>query len=165
MEKFFFFVFAAIAVIGAISTVVRKNPLTSALSLVMTFVALSGLYFLLHAPFVGVLQILVYAGAIMVLVIFVIMFLNLHETHLEEERLSKPGLILSLFLLVPLGALCIGVVTGNAPKSLPEISKNFGTIESVGSLMFSKYMFQFEAVSVLLLAAIVGSVVLAKKRL
>ena len=165
MEKFAFWVFAVAAVAGALCTVIRRNPLTGALSLVVTFVALSGLYFLLKAPFAGVLQILVYAGAIMVLVIFVIMFLNLHDADLEEERLSRPGMILSLFMLVPLAALSLGVVSSAPKRDLPAVEPEFGSISDVGSLMFGKYMFQFEAVSVLLLAAIVGAVVLAKKKL
>ena len=108
MEQFFFYLFSTLAVGGALGTVTRKNPLTCAISLVVTFVALSGLYLLSAAPFAAVVQIVVYAGAIMVLVIFVIMFLNLPEADLEEERVSKPGLILSLFLLAPLAALCVG---------------------------------------------------------
>lgn len=170
MEEFFFYLFAATAICGAISTVVRKNPLASALSLVVTFIALSGLYFLSNAPFAGILQVLVYAGAIMVLVIFVIMFLNLPETQLEEERLSKPGLLVALFLLLPLTTLCLGVVAaqgsetseGDASAELPE---GFGSVEKVGELMFGRYLFQFEVVSILLLVAIVGAVVLAKKKL
>jgi NADH-quinone oxidoreductase subunit J len=166
MDKLFFYIFAAAAVGGALATVTRKNPLTCALSLVVTFVALSGLYFLLHAPFAGALQILVYAGAIMVLVLFVIMFLNLPEAQQEEERVSKPGLIVSLFLLVPLAALCIGVLgSGGQEKSLPPVAVDFGSVAAVGDLMFTKFVFQFEAVSILLLVAIVGAVMLAKKRL
>ena len=168
MEKFFFYLFATTAIGGALSTVTRKNPLTGAISLIVTFVALSGLYFLLRAPFAGIVQILVYAGAIMVLMVFVIMFLNLPDSQMEEERISKPGLILSLFLLVPLSALSLAVVS-TAAKDRPAPAEidvlTFGTVESVGTLLFEKYTFQFEAVSILLLVAIVGSIVLAKKRL
>ena len=106
------------------------------------------------------------------------MFLNLPEAELEEERVSKPGLILSLFLLAPLVALCVGVMatsTGEpAEITVAEGTETaeggaqeaaFGSIKGVGDLMFDKYMFQFELVSVLLLVAIVGSILLAKKRL
>ena len=167
MEQFFFYIFAIMSVGGALACVTRKNPLNSAIALIVTFLGLSGLYFLSRAPFVGILQILVYAGAIMVLVLFVIMFLNLPETELEEEKISKPGLFLSLFLLMPLFALCLGVLleVRDTDGAVASGEEDFGTLEAVGARMFEKYVFQFEAVSILLLVAIVGAVMLAKKRI
>ena len=165
MEKTFFYIFATTAVVAALLTVTRKNPLSSAVALVVCFIALSGLYFLNDAPFAGVLQVLVYAGAIMVLVIFVIMLLNLPEVQLEEEKISKPGLMLALFLLLPLTILSVGRIQEEDLGDRPERLEDFGSISGVGELLFDKYLFQFEVVSILLLVAIVGSVILAKKRL
>ncbi len=165
MEQFTFYVLATVAVCGALGTVSFKNPLSCALSLVVTFVALSGLYFQNDAPFVGVLQLLVYAGAIMVLVIFVIMLLNLPDAQLEQERVSRQGIPLALFLLGPLGVLVISRLISIELGEKPEVSASFGSAASIGELLFEKYLFQFEIISVVLLVAIVGAVVLAKKRL
>ena len=164
MEKVFFYLFAGTAIVSAIMTVTRKNPLNSALSLVVCFIALSGLYFLNDAPFLGVLQIMVYAGAIMVLVVFVIMLLNLPELQLEEERPSRQGMLMAAFLLVPL-VLCVGTFTTAAIGERPEKEAEFGSITEVGRLLFDRYLLQFEIVSILLLVAVVGSVILAKKRI
>ncbi len=165
MEKFFFYVCAAMAVIGALSTVTRKNPLACAISLVVSFVGVAGLYFLSNAPFIGALQILVYAGAIMVLVIFVIMLLNLPDADMSLERISKPGALLALFMLMPLGILCVGVFVSADLPARAAIDGEFGSVKGVGRLLFDEYLFQFEVVSLLLMVAVVGAVVLAKKRL
>ena len=166
MEKFFFYLCASMAVLGALSTVTRKSPLASALSLVVTFVGVAGLYFLNDAPFAGALQVLVYAGAIMVLVIFVIMLLNLpEEERLAEERLSRPGMLLTAFLLAPLGILCVGVFTGTTLPEMAEVDAEYGSVAAVGRKLFEDYVFQFEIVSILLMVAVVGAVILAKKRL
>ena len=165
MEKTIFFILAAVAVISALITITRKNPLGGALSLVVTFIALAGLYAMNNAPFMGVMQILVYAGAIMVLVIFVIMLLNLPEGDLEEERIPPRRWVLAFFSIVPLGFLCITQILSSDMKSRSAVGDEFGSVTSVGNLMFGDYLFQFEVVSILLLVAIVGSVVMAKKKL
>ena len=165
MEDMFFYIFAALTLGGAVSCVLRKNPLMSAVSLIATFIGLAGLYLLNGAPFIAAMQIMVYAGAIMVLVVFVIMFLNLPEAEMEEERISRPGLFLSFFLLAPLSALCIGMMTSAGGGKSAEVAEDFGAIETVGRQLFDEHLFEFEAVSILLLTAIVGSVMLAKKRI
>lgn len=165
MEDLFFYFFAALTLGGALSCVLRRNPLMSAVSLIGTFIGLAGLYLLNSAPFISAIQIMVYAGAIMVLVVFVIMFLNLPDAEMEEERISRPGMFLSLFLLAPLSALCIGMMTSSVRGEAAEVNADFGTIESVGEQLFNEHLFEFEAVSILLLTAIVGAVMLAKKRL
>ncbi len=164
-QKTLFFILAAMAVISALMTITRKNPLSGALSLIMTFISLAGLYFMSSAPFVGVLQVLVYAGAIMVLVIFVVMLLNLPEGELEEERIPPRRWVLAFFSLVPLGFLCIAQILSTDMKAVDSLGPNFGSVKSVGRLMFGDYLLQFEMVSILLLIAIVGAVVMAKKKL
>ncbi|MFT7619039.1 MAG: NADH-quinone oxidoreductase subunit J [Planctomycetota bacterium] len=164
-DKTLFFILAAIAVIGSLMTITRKNPLGGALSLIVTFIALSGLYFMNNAPFVGALQVLVYAGAIMVLVIFVVMLLNLPEGELEEERIPPRRWVLAFFSLVPLGFLCIAQILSTDMKHVDQVGENFGSVKSVGRLLFGDYMLQFEIVSIVLLIAIVGSIVMAKKKI
>ena len=164
MEQFFFYFFALVALIGALLTVARKQPIDSALSLVASFIAMAGLYLLNGAPFNAALQILVYAGAIMILVVFVIMFLNLPDRELEEEKVTMRKWILAFFSLVPLGVLCAGQILRAEFGSKVEVADDFGSIAAVGEVLFRDYLFQFELVSVLLLVAVIGTVMLAKKR-
>lgn len=162
MELVVFYILAAIAVFGAIVMVTLKNPLGGALGLVLSFVALAGLFAMLHAEFVFILQILLYGGAIMVLIIFTIMLLNLSPKELREAPVGKAKAIF-IFAAVAIGFFGFVRVLRMFPEGVPYVAPTFGDIEQVGMLMLSKYLFPFEIISVLLLVAIVGVVLLAKK--
>ncbi len=165
MEAIFFWVFALISVTGGLMLVFHKNPIHSALSLVLTLIATAGLFVVLRAGFVGVLQVLVYAGAIMVLFVFVIMVLNLQreELGLRRHRLIKVmGIILASGFGLNLAAMLFELPT---KKGITDPQALFGTVEGVGELVFTTYVVPFEALSLLLLAAIVGAVVIGKKRI
>jgi NADH-quinone oxidoreductase subunit J len=124
--------------------------------------ALAGLFAMLHAEFVFILQILLYAGAIMVLIIFTIMLLNLSPKELKERPVGKvQGFI--IFAATVAGFLGFLRVLLLLPQGVPYVAPTFGNIEEVGALMLSSYLFPFEVISVLLLVAIVGVVLLAKK--
>jgi NADH-quinone oxidoreductase subunit J len=157
-----FYILAAVSILGAVLMVTRKNPLSSAFSLVLSLVALAGLFAMLLAEFIFVLQILVYAGAIMVLIIFTIMLLNLREDEIKETPVGK-------FQTVVLALICAACafgfiqVFGEIPAADVAVPSDFGSIEGVGKLMLSDYLYVFELISVLLLVAIVGVVLLAKK--
>jgi NADH-quinone oxidoreductase subunit J len=157
-----FYIFAVLAVAGALLMVTRKNPLGAAFSLIVTMVALAGLFAMLLAEFIFVLQILVYAGAIMVLVIFTIMLLNLSKDELKE---APVGRLQGVLLLLVCGVAAWGFieVLSLMPATDVVTESGFGNVEGVGKLMLGKYLYQFEVMSVLLLAAIVGVVLLAKK--
>jgi NADH-quinone oxidoreductase subunit J len=159
-----FGLFALGAVTTALFTITRKNPVSAAMSLVAHFVMLSGLYLTLEAQFVAAVQVLVYAGAIMVLVVFVIMLLNVGN---EEQLQEKPRLRTIMgSLFGALFALQVIVILLNKPTGARVLHKNaiaIGTTESIGNSLFTTYLFPFEAVSLLLLAALIGSVVLAKR--
>ncbi|MFQ6091510.1 MAG: NADH-quinone oxidoreductase subunit J [bacterium] len=164
MGAVLFYVFAIIAVLAAFLVIVFRNPINCALSMVVCFFALAAIYVLLSAHLIAVLQILVYAGAIMVLVLFVIMLMNLRERELGRWEFTWPkiiGFILAgLFLIEGINFLK-GVKGWNAV----EISKGFGTVEAVGTKLFSRYLLPFEMVSILLLIGIIGAVVLTKKKI
>lgn len=165
MASFFFWVFATVAVVAAVFAVTRRRVLHCALSLVVSFVGLAGLYFQLSASFPAVLQVMLYAGAIMVLVVFVIMFLNLPEEAEDRSGAGAGGRLWPLFLVLPLGVILVGLVNR---AELPETQTpppGFGGVASVGRALFERFVYPFELVSVLLLVAIVGAVVIAKKRL
>jgi NADH-quinone oxidoreductase subunit J len=165
MEKVFFWVFALVAIGGALNAVLRRRPLASALSLVVAFVGLAGLYFQLHAPFPAVLQVALYAGAIMVLVVFVLMFLNLPEDRLEDATDLKKERMWPIFLVAPLSVLLVGLVRGADLPTPPPVDEGFGGVAKTGEAIFTSWVFPFEIVSLLILVAIVGAVLVAKKRL
>jgi len=159
----FFFLFAGLAIACAISMVYHKNPLYSAISLVGVFIALSCIYITLAAPFIAAVQILIYAGAIMVLVVFVIMLLNLDEDKpLNRLRyLYAVGGGLGLFLLAQTFFIFYAVM--RAPKQAVNTDETVGKTLSIGTAMYSEYLLPVEIVGILLLMAVVGAVILARR--
>lgn len=157
-----FFIFAALAVGGAINLLAQRHPIASALSLIVVMGSLAGEYMLLGAEFLAAIQIIVYAGAIMVLFVFTIMLLNAGE----EER--GPGSKVALILGVP--AMIISLVLGawilieHDPANTPVgIGALYGSAAQIGELLFKPFLLPFEITSVLILIAIMGAVVLARK--
>ena len=158
-----FFLFAGLAIASAISMVYHKNPLYSAISLVGVFIALSCVYITLAAPFIAAVQILIYAGAIMVLVVFVIMLLNLDDDKpLNRLRyLYAVGGGLGLILLVQTFFVFYAVL--RAPKQDVEAGRTVGKTLSIGTAMYTQYLLPVEIVGILLLMAVVGGVILARR--
>lgn len=158
-----FFLFAGFAIACAISMVYHRNPLYSAISLVGVFIALSCLYVTLAAPFIAAVQILIYAGAIMVLVVFVIMLLNLEEDKpLNRLRyLYAVGGGLGVILLAQTMFIFYAVL--KAPKQAVDPNTSVGKTMSIGSAMYTEYLLPVEIVGVMLLMAIIGSVILVRK--
>ncbi len=158
-----FFVFAGLAIACAISLVYHKNPLYSAISLVGVFIALSCIYVTLAAPFIAAVQILIYAGAIMVLVVFVIMLLNLDDDKpLNRLRyLYAVGGGLGLILLVQ--TFFIFYAVSKKPNQYIKTDETVGKTLSIGSAMYTEYLLPVEIVGILLLMAVVGSVILARR--
>ena len=153
---------AAWVVIFSIVTITRRNPVTAVMSLVATFFGLAAVYASLSAHFLAVIQVLVYAGAIMVLFIFVVMILNREEVApLALRPMRLLGVAAGIYLL----AVFINVVntesmpTDRVPAALPE---KFGTVAEVGDMLFRQFLYPFEAISLLLLVAIVGGVVVSR---
>jgi NADH-quinone oxidoreductase subunit J len=162
MELVAFYILAGLSVLGAVAMVTRRNPLGGAFALVLSMVALAGLFAMLHAEFVFILQVLLYAGAIMVLVIFTIMLLNLTKEELKEPPMGKfKGLI--ILIAAAVGLVGFLRVLRTLPHEAGQVPPEFGNIEEVGRLMLSNYLYPFEVISVLLLVAVVGVVLLAKK--
>jgi NADH-quinone oxidoreductase subunit J len=163
MTEVLFFVFAALAVAGALGMVLNvRNTVAGAMSLVLTMVSLGGIYVLLEAYLVGVLQILVYAGAIVVLFLFVVMLLNLRGEQLGPERIRVAkviGVVVAALVLLQMLWL---VPKLSAPAALPP---DFGGYRQVGMALFTDWLLAFEVTSLLLLAAMIGAVVLAKRKI
>lgn len=167
METLFFMIVSLVAIISAILVVACKNPINSALALIMTFFCLATYYVMLDAPFVAAVQVMVYAGAIMVLMVFTIMLLNIRvdatKSHFHKIVF---GSILGFFTL--LNAAFIVFKSRAALPTGPyseEIINKIGHTELIGKEMFTTFLLPFELTSILLLVAIVGAVILAKKKI
>ncbi|HEY6041038.1 MAG TPA: NADH-quinone oxidoreductase subunit J [Anaerolineae bacterium] len=166
MDQIVFYVFALLAVLGALGVPYFRNPVHSALSLAATFISLAAIYVLLNAPFIAAAQVLIYAGAILILFLFVTMLLN-PDLEIGEGRL--PGmrwiaavvgvLIIAIFGGV-LGTLTLAPVLG---KYTPEFVAQAGHTQIIGTLLFGDFLLPFEITSLLLLLAIVGTMVMARK--
>ena len=169
MDLILFYVFGAIAVLASLFVVGQRHPMYSVLLLIVSFGALAGLYILLDAPFVAVTQIIIYAGAIMVLFLFVVMLLNVptedpptgyHARLFGGAGPRRVGAVLSLLFVVQL-AWALRQIQG-APLPSREAQPS-SDVETIGLKLFTDYAFAFEATSVLILVAMVGAIVLAKK--
>jgi len=163
MEPLLFWTFAAVSVLGAIGVIVGRNPVNGAMALVGSFFGLAGLFLLLDAQLVAALQILVYTGAIMVLFLFVIMLLNLSPKDLGPPQVG-PGKLIGV--VGGSGAtIFLATVLAHVPQIPGKAPADFGTVAAVGRVLYGSYTLQFEAVSLLLLVAIVAAVVVAKGRI
>ena len=163
-EQVTFFVFAIPLVLTAALVVVTKSPMTAAMALVAAFFFMAGIYVLLSAHLVAFLQILVYAGAVRVLFLFVIMLLSLGNEHLEREHykgMQVRGWVGVVGMTVVL-AMAIRDAVG---PEVATVANDFGTVKAVGRALFRDYLLPFEATSLLLLVAIVGAVVVAKEKI
>jgi NADH-quinone oxidoreductase subunit J len=157
---------AFVSIIASLLVVTRKNPIHSALFLVLTFFCVAVLYLLLYSQFIAIIQVVVYAGAIAMLIIFVIMLLDLEQELRSGLKLfySKVigGLLMVLFLFGIIYSVVAKSPTGKVGSyTADKVSTN---VKAVGEMLFTRYLFPFEIISVLLVAAIVGAVVLSKKR-
>lgn len=164
-SEILFYILAGLSVTSAIGVITARSPVYSALLLVVTLFAVAGLYLSLNAEFLAIVQILTYAGAVLVLFIFIIMLLNLSPSEIKEKTFSKIGLFI-LMLLSVVGFASMAFLFRLAPApSVPGVPEDFGTIQSVGRLMFTEYILPFEIAGVLLTVALIGAVLLAKKNL
>src|SRR5881397_2320349 len=163
MELILFTVIAAAAVITALVVLLHRNPVIGALFLVSNLMCVAILYLLLDAQFLAAIQVIVYAGAIMVLILFVIMLLNLQR---ESAGISAGGVQMTLGTLAALGFLVL-VSRAIAPLrgAGRQVQASFGTVEAVGRSLFREYYYPFEIISLILLVAMMGAVVLAKRKL
>jgi NADH-quinone oxidoreductase subunit J len=158
-----FFVLAAVTVAGAVSLIIQRHPIHSALSLIVVMVALAGLYLLMGAEFVAAVQIIVYGGAIMVLFIFVIMLLNAGEE--ERTNFSKLALYAGIPLAVAVtGLIAAALVNSRTTAALPPAAPvTLTSTRTLSTLLFTDFVYPFELTSFLILVAILGALVLAQR--
>ena len=164
MLTLLFLLFAALAVGCALAMVTQRNPLYSAISLIGVFVSLACLYVMLAAPFIAAVQVIVYAGAIMVLVVFVIMLLNVEEQERSRGRLKflvPAAVVLAAILIAEVAFILVTV--RDFPVTPASGAANVGVTHSIGTALFTQYLLPFEITSILLLMAIVGAMTLARR--
>jgi NADH-quinone oxidoreductase subunit J len=162
---FFFYFLSGVAVLSALAVITRRNPVHSAIALIVTLLSLAGLYLMLYAPFVAGVQIILYVGGIMVLFLFVIMLVNI-DRNMIEDQFNKQWLV-GIVATLALGGLFVTVyLRGSSifPTPLAAMSERSNT-QDIGLLLYRNYLLPFEIASLLLLVAIVGAVVMAKKRI
>jgi len=171
-EAVIFYAFAALAIGASALVIGQRNPMYSVLLLIASFGALSGLYIQLDAPFVAVAQIIIYAGAIMVLFLFVVMLLNAPREDAAEYDRSHPfahpgigrfGALLATLLVVQLVWALSKVGELKTPVGARSDAATVGSVVEMGRILFSRHTFAFEATSVLILVAMVGAVILARR--
>jgi len=165
MELAAFVVLTSLALASGLMVIRHRNQVVAALALAVNLISIAGFYLLLNAQFLALLQVIVYAGAIMVLILFVIMLLNLPDEAGKKRtgRVQTSLAILLSIAFVVILARAIGSATPDEP--FPVTPAGFGTVESVGMSLFSDYFYAFEAISLLLIVAMIGAVLLAKRRL
>ncbi len=161
MHEFLFLLFAALCAGGAVNLLLQRKTINSALSLIVVMGNLAMIYLLLGAEFVAVIQVIIYAGAIMVLFIFVIMLLNAGEE--EPSKGSNVAKIFGIPGLFAGGIIGVWVLLKHGPPDKFQIGQLYGPTDQVGMLLFTKYLLAFEVTSILVLIAIMGAVVLARR--
>jgi len=171
-EQLLFYAFAAVSVLGSLFVIVQRNPIYSVLALIGAFFGLSGLYVLLEAPFVAIVQIIIYAGAIMVLFLFTVMLLNVpREDAAEWDRTHPlyrpwPRRIGSVLALLLVGQLVWALMrTPGLTDAVGVRGPGISDVGELGRVLFTDYMFAFEVTSILIIVAMVGAVILARKQI
>lgn len=164
LELVVFYFLVAVMLIAGIAAITQRHPLPAALLVIVSFLGLAGLYAMLTAQLIAILQILVYAGAIVALIVFVIMLLNVQPEDLDYHEQLIPQLGGAALVALPVLALIITAVGRLPAGAFPPVAPTYGTIQEVGLFLYRNYMFVFELVSVLLTVALAGVVLLAKRR-
>jgi NADH-quinone oxidoreductase subunit J len=165
-EQVMFFVAAILALAGALGVVMIRNPFYSVLALVTHLVALALLFLLLQAQFIAAAQVVVYAGAVMVLYVFVVAYIGGSDEPLRPEGglIASFGPLFAVALGIELTIAILGTSLSAVDSTGPDVGAGFGSPEQIGSLLLQKFLIPFEAASYLLLVAAVGAVVLARRR-
>jgi NADH-quinone oxidoreductase subunit J len=171
-DQVLFYLFAGVTALGSLLVIAQKNPIYSVLALIAAFFGLSGLYVLLEAPFVAIVQIIIYAGAIMVLFLFVVMLLNVPREDAAEwdrtHQLYRPwpvrvGALLSVLLVAQIVWALLR--TPRISEAVGAETAGVSNVGELGRVLFTDYMFAFEVTSILIIAAMVGAVILARKQI
>ena len=163
MQDYLFYIFSALTLLCGALIILSRNPINSAMFLVLSIASMAGLFVLLHAFFLAAVQVLVYAGAVMVLFLFVIMLLDLKVE--QRRRINAFGAVTGLLAVGVIVWVMVTSMLGTSLPAVTEVLRHEGGTEPLGTLLFHQYVLPFEILSVLLLVAMVGAILLSKKDL
>lgn len=164
MNDIIFFALSFFSVAGAATMLYHRNPIYCAFGLLICVLGIGGLFAGLSATFMFMVQIIVYAGAIMTLILFILMFLNIKEEDLPPEPNKKQLILIGIILMIPINLVVFKAVDALPNANMDIIQNNFGDIKSLGLQLYRNWLLPFELISILLLVALIGSVVLVRKR-
>ncbi|MDX9795364.1 MAG: NADH-quinone oxidoreductase subunit J [Arcobacteraceae bacterium] len=164
MIDILFAALAFFAITGAIAMLLYKSPIYAALGLLISVISVGGLFALLSASFMFMVQIIVYAGAIMTLLLFILMYLNIEDKDLPQEPRRNFLIGLGIAIMLPINALILDTVAKMPQADMSIVEEGFGGVKEIGLILYKDWLIPFELISILLLVALIGSVVLAKKR-
>lgn len=158
-----FAILALISIVSAVVMISAHRPIDSALSFIVTLISIAALFALVNATFLFVVQIIIYAGAILSLILFIIMFLNIKDENLPDEKYKNRWLLGTSIIITPFSLILIDLILRSDIAVHALRDEKFGTIKDVGTTLFSQWILPFELVSILLLVALIGAVTLSKK--
>lgn len=162
-NEIIFSILALIAIASSVVMISAHRPIDSALSFIVTLISLAALFALVNATFLFVVQIIIYAGAILSLILFIVMFLNIKDENLPDERYKNRWLLFTSVIVLPFSFILIELIIKSDISTGNVMGSDFGTIHDVGITLFSEWVLPFELVSILLLVALVGAVTLSKR--
>lgn len=159
MGDLLFYLLGFVSLIGAVAMVLAVQPIFAAIYFIIVLIALAGIFALLGSSFMFAIQIIIYAGAIVSLILFIIMFLNIQPKNLPKEPIKSRMVLLSAALVAPFSFLLIRTIS-HTPIPLHPLPHDFGTLKSIGASLYSSFVFPFELISLLLLVSLIGSIIL-----
>lgn len=163
-NEILFAILALVTIVSSVVMISAHRPIDSALSFIITLISIAALFALVNATFLFVVQIIIYAGAILSLILFIIMFLNIKDENLPDEKYKNRWLFATSIIITPFSVILIDLILRSDIAVNGVSDEKFGTIKDVGLTLFSQWVLPFELVSILLLVALVGSVTLSKRK-
>lgn len=163
-NEILFAILALLTIVSSVVMISAHRPIDSALSFIITLISIAALFALVNATFLFVVQIIIYAGAILSLILFIIMFLNIKDDNLPDEKYKNRWLLATSIIITPFSAILIDLILRSDIAVNGVSDEKFGTIKDVGLTLFSEWVLPFELVSILLLVALIGSVTLSKRK-
>ncbi len=160
-----FYILSFFALFSAIVMVYAKEPMTSALSFIVTLLSLAGLFALFSASFLFLVQIIVYAGAIITLILLIIMFLNIQEENLPKEPKKLRNIIISAIVVTPIDIALLKALHTMPKESMPLLDDGFGSVKALGMILYKDWLLPFELISILLIVSLIGAIIFAKRKI
>ncbi len=165
MIQVIFIILSFFAIASAVVMIYAKEPMTSALSFIVTLLSLAGLFALFNASFLFLVQVIVYAGAIITLILLIIMFLNIQEENLPKEPHKLRDMIIATVFIIPVNIAILKSLSNLQDLDLSNIDKDFGGVKAIGMVLYRDWLLPFELISILLIVSLIGAIIFAKRKI